>query len=158
MGFRKGVEKTMSHALVKLWIHAVFRTKDDSVVIPPNLQPILNQQITNILTEQNCKVRIVNSVKDHVHCLFLLSANASISRVIKNLKGISSHWINRENLTPSKFTWQVGYGAFSVSESGVPNVEKYIRNQERHHQKMTFQEEYDRFMAIYYPELISWGR
>jgi REP element-mobilizing transposase RayT len=144
----------MSHALVKLWIHAVFRTKDISVIIPQDVQPIINQQIATILTEQNCKVRIVNSVKDHVHCLFLLAADASISRVIKNLKGISSHWINQENLTSTKFTWQVGYGAFSVSESGVPDVEKYIRNQERHHHKMTFQEEYDRFMAIYYPELV----
>ncbi len=145
----------MSHALVKIWIHAVFRTKNEAVIIPPDLRPILNQQITDILIEQNCKVRIVNSVKDHVHCLFLLAADVNIARVIKNLKGISSHWINHENLTRSKFTWQVGYGAFSVSESGVPNVEKYIHNQERHHQKMTFQEEYDRFMAIYYPDLIK---
>ena len=145
----------MSHALVKIWIHAVFRTKNEAVIIPPDLRPALNQQIKSILTEQNCKVRVVNSVKDHMHCLFLLSADADIAGVIKNLKGISSHWINHENLTRSKFTWQVGYGAFSVSESSVPNVEKYIRSQERHHQKTTFQEEYVRFMAIYHPELIK---
>jgi REP element-mobilizing transposase RayT len=145
----------MSHALVKIWIHAVFRTKNEAVIIPPDLRPALNQQIKSILTEQNCKVRVVNSVKDHMHCLFLLSADADIAGVIKNLKGISSHWINHENLIRSKFTWQVGYGAFSVSESSVPNVEKYIGNQERHHQKTTFQEEYDRFMAIYHPELIK---
>ena len=145
----------MSHALVKIWIHAVFRTKNEAVIIPPDLRPALNQQIKSILTEQNCKVRVVNSVKDHMHCLFLLSADADIAGVIKNLKGISSHWINHENLTRSKFTWQVGYGALSVSESSVPNVEKYIGNQERHHQKTTFQEEYDRFMAIYHPELIK---
>lgn len=145
----------MSHSLIKIWIHAVFWTKNDAVIIPPDLRPALNQQIANILTEQDCKVRIVNSVKDHVHCLFLLPANDDIACVIKNLKGISSHWINHENLTPSKFTWQIGYGAFSVSESGAPNVEKYIRNQEQHHQKMTYQEEYERFMAIYYPDLIK---
>jgi len=145
----------MSHALVKIWIHAVFRTKDDHVLIPANIRPVLNRQIENILADQNCKVRIVNSVKDHVHCLFLLSADTGIARIIKNLKGISSHWINQENMTDSKFVWQVGYGAFSVSESAVPNVEKYIRNQEHHHQKMTFREEYDRFMEIYYPELIK---
>jgi REP element-mobilizing transposase RayT len=145
----------MSHALVKIWIHAVFRTKNEAVTIPPDLRPALNQQIKSILTEQNCKVRVVNSVKDHMHCLFLLSADADIAGIIKNLKGISSHWINHENLIRSKFTWQVGYGAFSVSESSVPNVEKYIGNQERHHQKTTFQEEYDRFMAIYHPELIK---
>ncbi len=145
----------MSHALVKIWIHAVFRTKNEAVIIPPDLRPALNQQIKSILTEQNCKVRVVNSVKDHMHCLFLVSADADIAGVIKNLKGISSHWINHENLTRSKFTWQVGYGAFSVSESSVSNVEKYIRSQERHHQKMTFREEYDRFMAIYHPELIK---
>ena len=145
----------MSHALVKIWIHAVFRTKNEAVIIPPDLRPALNQQIKSILTEQNCKVRVVNSVKDHMHCLFLLSADADIAGIIKNLKGISSHWINHENLIRSKFTWQVGYGALSVSESSVPNVEKYIGNQERHHQKTTFQEEYDRFMAIYHPELIK---
>jgi len=144
----------MSHALVKIWIHAVFRTKDDGVFIPKDFRPILNHKIEDILTEEKCKVKAVNSVKDHVHCLFILPAETSISKVIKNVKGVTSHWINQERLLPGKFEWQVGYGAFSVSESGIKNVEVYIRNQERHHEEMTFKEEYDRFMVIYYPELI----
>jgi len=144
----------MSHALAKIWIHAVFRTKDDNVLIPVDFRSILNRQIEELLAKEKCKVRIVNSVKDHVHCLFILPAETSISKVIKNVKGVTSHWINQAQSLSGKFEWQVGYGAFSVSESGIKNVEVYIRNQERHHEKMTFKEEYDRFMAIYHPELI----
>lgn len=65
---------------------------------------------------------------------------------MKNVKGESSHWVNQENLTKVKFVWQVGYGAFSVSESNVDNVEQYIRNQKEHHKKITFMEEYEQYM------------
>jgi hypothetical protein len=90
---RQGGEPIMPHAFVKIWIHAVLRTKNKTVIIPPDLRPTLNQQIKNILTEQNCKVRIVNSVKITFIVSSCLRADTDIARVIKNHQRISSHWI-----------------------------------------------------------------
>jgi uncharacterized protein with von Willebrand factor type A (vWA) domain len=78
---------------------------------------------------------------------------------LKNIKGESSHWINQQNLLKVKFAWQVGYGAFSVSESNVNDVEQYIRNQKEHHRMKTFTEEFDEFMKkhglTYLPETVQ---
>ena len=83
---------------------------------------------------------------DHVHCLFLLSPQKSINDVIKQVKGSTSHDINEKNLI--KFSWQTGYAAYSVSESVVEKVFEYIKNQKRHHAKITFQQEYDEFLRL----------
>lgn len=86
---------------------------------------------------------------DHVHCLFLLSPQKSISEVIKQIKGSSSHFINQNNFIAEKFAWQTGYAAFSVSESIVEKVFEYIKNQKSHHQKRTCQQEYEEFLKLY---------
>ena len=86
---------------------------------------------------------------DHIHCLFLLNPQKSIAEVIKQIKGNSSHYINQNNLIADKFAWQTGYAAFSVSESVVEKVFKYIKNQKSHHQKKTSQQEYDDFLKLY---------
>lgn len=85
---------------------------------------------------------------DHIHCLFLLNPQKSISEVIKQIKGSSSHFINQSNLTHEKFSWQTGYAAYSVSESVIEKVFLYIQNQKEHHQKKTFQQEYDGFLKL----------
>jgi putative transposase len=86
---------------------------------------------------------------DHIHCLFLLSPQKSIAEIIKQIKGSSSHFINKNNLITEKFAWQTGYAAYSVSESVVDKVFQYIKNQKKHHTKKTFQQEYDEFLKIY---------
>lgn len=86
---------------------------------------------------------------DHLHCLFLLSPQKSIAEVIKQIKGSGSHFINQNNLIPEKFAWQTGYAAYSVSESAVDRVFQYIKNQKQHHQKKSFQQEYDEFLKLY---------
>ncbi|MDP2688153.1 MAG: transposase, partial [Aequorivita sp.] len=85
---------------------------------------------------------------DHIHCLFLLSPQKSIADVIKQIKGSTSHFINQSNLIPEKFAWQTGYAAYSVSESVVDRVFRYITNQKAHHQKKTFLQEYDDFINL----------
>jgi REP element-mobilizing transposase RayT len=95
-----------------------------------------------IINDEGCRVIIVNGVEDHVHCLFLLKSDIQLSRVLQRVKSLSSGWINQNNLTPQKFSWQSGYGAFSHSESSVENVIKYIERQEEHHSKRSFQKEY----------------
>lgn len=86
---------------------------------------------------------------DHIHCLFLLSPQKSIAEVIKQIKGSSSYFINQNNLIAEKFAWQTGYAAYSVSESIIGKVFEYIKNQKSHHQKKTFQKEYDEFIKLY---------
>ena len=86
---------------------------------------------------------------DHIHCLFLLNSQKSIAEVIKQIKGSSSHFINQNNLTVDKFSWQTGYAAYSISESVIEKVFNYIKNQKEHHQKKSFQQEYDDFLKLY---------
>ncbi len=79
---------------------------------------------------------------DHIHLLFGFRPNQSLSDLLQDVKGDSSKWINNNRLTPGKFSWQEGYGAFSYSKSHVVKVIKYIENQEVHHSKKTFNDEY----------------
>lgn len=139
----------MSHSFAKIWIHAIFSTKDRVPLLKDHLLSQVNTHINDRLIDLGCDVRIINGTEDHLHILFLLSPDKTIAQVIKAIKGESSHWINQQDLLNAKFAWQVGYGAFSVSESNVGKVENYIHRQEEHHRRMTFQEEYDRFIQKY---------
>jgi REP element-mobilizing transposase RayT len=146
--------------MTKIWIHAVFGTKDREPLIHQNIEAKLHEHIQRHLEDDfGCKVRIINGVVEHIHILFLLNPNYSIKDLLKNIKGESSHWVNQQNLLKVKFAWQVGYGAFSVSESNVNDVEQYIRNQKEHHRKKTFTEEFDEFMKkhglTYLPETVQ---
>ena len=107
----------------------------------------------------NCGVRTIGGTADHVHILFLLDPDHAMKDIIKNIKGESSHWVNQQNFTRMKFAWQVGYGAFSVSESNLKTVEEYIQHQKEHHKKKTFMDEYSEFMSKhslqYIPETVE---
>ena len=138
----------MPHSFNKIWIHAIWATKDRMPLIQLNVENQIYQFISDQLREQNCPVRIINRMPDHIHCLFLLSPQKTISDVVKQIKGSSSHFINQQELIPEKFSWQTGYAAYSVSESVVNKVFEYIQNQKIHHQKKTFQQEYDEFIQL----------
>ncbi|HMO63548.1 MAG TPA: IS200/IS605 family transposase [Ferruginibacter sp.] len=139
----------MPHSFNKIWIHAIWATKERIPLIHQRIEQKLYQFIAGQLREQGCPVRIVNGMPDHIHCLFLLSPQKSIAEVIKQIKGSSSHFVNQANLISEKFSWQTGYAAYSVSESGVEKVFEYIKNQKSHHQKKVFQQEYDEFIKLY---------
>ncbi|MBL7075118.1 transposase [candidate division KSB1 bacterium] len=139
----------MSHSLTKLWVHAIWGTKDRIPLLKDPFRSKIIHHIQDKLEELDCGVRIINGTADHFHALFLLCNDKSLAEVMKMIKGESSHWINQQDIISRKFAWQVGYGGFSVSESMVKQVEDYIRKQEEHHRKMTFQEEYDRFLKQY---------
>ena len=136
----------MSHSLVKLWIHAVWATKDREPLIHDNSEYLIHQFIAAEFGDIGCPVRIINGMPDHVHCLFMLNAQKSIAEVIKQVKGSSAHFINQNNIVPEKFAWQKGYAAFSVSEKGVERAFKYIKNQKSHHRNHSFQEEYTAYL------------
>ncbi|HYG19185.1 MAG TPA: IS200/IS605 family transposase [Ohtaekwangia sp.] len=139
----------MNHSHTKLWVHAVFATKNGDPLISPFLEARLNDFMFQCFTEMGCSLRIFNSVPDHAHMLFLQSPSRSLSEVIKNVKGSSSHWINQNDFIVEKFAWQTGYGAFSVSESQINRVYHYIANQKQHHQQVNFQDEYEYMIALH---------
>jgi REP element-mobilizing transposase RayT len=93
------------------------------------------------------KINYVNA--EHVHALIDLPTKYSIEETIKLLKGASSHWVNQNRIIAAKFSWGRGYGAFSVSHSNVNDVARYIANQEEHHRRRTFAEEYEKFVRVY---------
>ncbi len=138
----------MPHSYNKIWIHAIWATKNRMPLIRPDVENKIHQFIMEQLREQGCPVRIVNGMPDHVHSLFLMSPQKSINDVIKQVKGSSSYSINHEDIITDKFSWQTGYDAYSVSESIVEKVYQYIKNQKLHHQNKSFQQEYDEFLEL----------
>ncbi len=139
----------MSHSYYKIWIHTVWATKERFPFIQPEIESQIYPFIATQFKESGCPVRAINGMPDHIHCLFLLNSKLSLSEIIKQIKGSSSHFINKENLIKEKFLWQTGYSAFSVSESAIDKVHKYITNQKLHHQKQTFQSEYEEFLELH---------
>jgi REP element-mobilizing transposase RayT len=102
----------------------------------------LYKYITGIIQNHNHKLLIINGMADHVHVLFGMRPTQSLSDLMQDIKGNSSLWINDRKLVRGHFEWQEGYGAFSYKKSDVPDVFDYIMNQESHHYRKTFLEEY----------------
>ena len=107
------------------------------------------QHIRENAKTKDIHVDYVNGDREHVHCNVSLNADQAISKVIQLIKGESSFWINKNNLAQGKFEWADDYYAVSISESQLPRVREYIKNQEEHHRKKTWQEECDEFMEKY---------
>lgn len=98
--------------------------------------------MTGIVQNQGHKLIAINGMLDHVHAFIGLNPKQSVSEMMQYLKMVSAKWINEKELTLNKFEWQTGYGAFSYGHSQIDSVVKYIQNQEEHHRKRTFMEEY----------------
>ena len=146
----------MSHSFTKISIHGVFGTKDRQPIIIASYEMDLYNHIKmNFKNDFDCFVKSINRTADHLHILFLLNPNLSCSDIFKNIKGESSHWWNQQKFSKMKFAWQTGYGAFSVSESMVDEVDKYIQNQKQHHKKVTYNEEVELFMEKYGLQFIN---
>ena len=139
----------MANTYHQVYLQTVFAVKYREAVLAKNWQPILHAVLANLINETGCKAIIINGVEDHIHCLFGLKPVASISDVMKAVKGISSKYINDHRLTEKKFEWQEGYGVFSYSRSHIDAVYHYIKNQEAHHKKQTFKAEYVELLDKY---------
>lgn len=136
----------MANTYHQIYIQTVFAVKYRKAVIEKEWKNQLLAVIGNLINETNCKTIIVNGVEDHVHCFIGLKPVVSISDLMKTVKAKSSKYINDHSLTAERFEWQEGYGVFSYSQSQVDRVYKYIQNQEAHHQKQTFRDEYLAFL------------
>jgi REP element-mobilizing transposase RayT len=119
----------------------------------------MHAYLANVLRQQDCDTLIVNGVGDHIHALFTLSRTHSLASVVKEIKRTSSGFAKELSQSLGKFHWQNGYGAFSVSQSNLNETIRYIENQEEHHKRVTFQDEYRAFLQAYgieYDERYIW--
>jgi REP element-mobilizing transposase RayT len=132
----------MANTYHQIYLQTVFAVKYRNAVIDKAWKQTLLGVIGNLINETGCKTIIVNGVEDHVHCFLGLKPVVSVSELMKTVKAKSSKYINDHKLTKERFEWQEGYGVFSYSQSAVDNVYKYIQNQEAHHKKQTFRNEY----------------
>ena len=132
----------MSNTYTQIHLQLIFAVQNRLALIHPSWKDELYRYITGIVQKQGHKLIIINGMPDHVHVLIGMRPSQSLSELLQDIKGSSSKWINEKRLAPGKFQWQEGYGAFSYSKSHVPAVVNYILNQEAHHKKKTFMEEY----------------
>lgn len=150
----------MSQSLSKIWTHLVFSTKDRyPFLVDREVRRAMHSELATLLKKNRCPTLIIGGVADHIHALFVLSKNHSIAETVWAIKRSSSRWIKNEFPQLRKFHWQAGYGAFSVSQSDVERVQAYILNQEKHHQRQSFQEEFKEFLKKYeidYGERYVW--
>lgn len=132
----------MSNTYTQIHIQVVFAVQGRSSLIFKNWKDGLYGYITGIIQSNDHKMLQINGVADHVQILFGMRPTQSMSDLMKEVKGSSSRWVNDNKLVKGKFAWQSGYGAFSYSKSEVPNVIRYIQDQEEHHRIVPFLEEY----------------
>ena len=130
----------------KLYIQVVFAVKGRENLIAKKWKDELHKYIAGIIKGKDQKSIIVNGMPDHIHAFIGLRPAMKISDLVRDIKNNSSNFINDRKLVKGKFSWQDGYGAFSYSHSHIDNVYQYILNQEEHHKKKTFRQEYIEFL------------
>ena len=136
-------------SFVKVMIHAVWGTKSHYPFLTKAIKPKVIAHIKENAHKKQIFIDRLNGHTDHLHCLFGLNADMSIAKTLQLLKGESAFWVNNQQLTVSKFEWADEYFAASVSESMLDKVRAYIDNQEEHHKKITFVQEYEEFIKKY---------
>lgn len=139
----------MANSYTQIHIQFVFAVKYREALLQKEWREDLHKYITGIFQHNQHKVLQINSMADHIHILIGLRPHQSISTLIQNIKTESSKWINAQKLCQRPFNWQEGYGAFSYSKDQVPDVIRYIRDQENHHRKETFAEEYKKLLQFF---------
>lgn len=130
----------------KLYVHAVFSPKGRQSLLTDSIREKVHKYIYGIIKEQNCFPVAINGPKDHIHILFGFPPSISISDIIRDIKRSSALFINQNLDQYLKFSWQEGYGAFTVGYRDINRVYQYILNQEEHHKKINFREEYTRLL------------
>jgi len=139
----------MPNTYTRIHLHVVFAVKFRQALISKEWKERLHQYITGIIQRYQHKVLAINSMPDHVHILFGMRPDQSLSELMRMVKGDSSEWINQNKLSPYPFRWQEGYGAFSYAPSQLPEVVQYIQQQEEHHSKKSFRDEYIHILQLF---------
>jgi putative transposase len=137
------------HSYSRAWLHVVWATLERRPLLERTAAAKLSTYLSEYAAQNGIYMKINYVNRDHVHALIDLPTHLSIEKMMQLFKGGSSHWINESDLISGKFAWGRGYGAFSVSHSGVDEVAKYIAGQEEHHRKRSFSEELKLFVEKY---------
>ena len=139
----------MAHASLSNRIHIVFSTKHRKKLISAEFQPKLWAYMAGIARKIGMQSVVVGGIDDHVHIFALLPATLTLARAAQMLKGNSSKWINDRSYAGESFSWQEGYGAFSVSASQTSNVIHYVQHQAEHHKQHGFDQEFISLLTRY---------
>jgi putative transposase len=139
----------MANTFTQIYLHLVFAVQDRISLIQPEWKDELYKYITGIVKNNKHKLIAINGMLNHVHIAIGYKPHQLIPDLLQDIKGSSSTWINEKKFVRGHFNWQAGYGAFSFSHSHIDAVVKYIANQEQHHKKKTFREEYIEMLKKY---------
>jgi putative transposase len=134
---------------VQVWIHGVWGTKNRHPFMDLEKRKIICDHIKENAKEKKILIDCIDGYTDHLHCLFALNADIALSKHLQLLKGEATNWINKNGLFQMSFGWADDYFAASVSKDKLNTVRAYIKNQHNHHQKTTFEEEYNKFLKSF---------
>lgn len=141
----------MANTYSQIYIHVVFAVKGRESLIH-KCKDELYKYISGIVNQQGQKLYVINGMPDHVHVLLSIKPDCNLSDLVREIKSNSSKWINTKKFVLGKFQWQNGFGAFSCSQSQLDTVIAYINNQEQHHAKRSFKDEYLELLQKYQVE------
>ena len=139
----------MPQSLSSILVHLVFSTKNREPFITNAIETELHPYMATVLREHNSPSLIIDGTADHIHALFALGRTITVADLVEEVKTGSSKWIKTKGSEFRSFHWQKGYGAFSIGQSNVEEVKRYIRNQKEHHRRITFEDEYRNFLKQY---------
>jgi REP element-mobilizing transposase RayT len=149
----------MPQSLSSILIHLIFSTKNREPFLTCEIDAELYPYMASIFKAMKSPALIINGTSDHIHTLFSLSRVVTIASLVEEVKTESSKWIKTKGKQFRNFHWQSGYGAFSIGQSQVPTVKRYITRQKEHHHRVSFQDEYRKFLNVYgveYDERYVW--
>ncbi len=149
----------MPQSLSSVLIHLIFSTKNREPFITPSIELELHPYLAKVFRELKSPSLAINGMPDHIHVLFSLARVITIAELLQEVKTETSKWIKTKGSRFNNFHWQRGYGAFSIGQSQVKEVKRYIDGQKEHHRRVTFQEEYRLFLKAYgveYDERYVW--
>ena len=138
----------------RVLIHFIWSTKNRQHLITSDLKPLLLNHIKENSVKKQIFIDTLNCVSEHIHLLVSLGSEQTIAKSAMLIKGESSFWVNKQKLIKTNFEWQDEYIALSVSYSAIDKVRSYILNQEQHHKKKTFTEEYEEFLNAHHFEKV----
>jgi putative transposase len=150
----------MPQSYASLYYHLIFSTRNRLPLLTEEIAQRLYEYIGGIFGQHGGALIAAGGIEDHIHLLACISRQQSVSDALRIVKAGSSAWIHDTFPSMSSFAWQNGYGAFTVSASNIEHVTQYIANQKEHHQRLTFQEEFVRFLKkhdVPYDERYIWG-
>ncbi len=139
----------MPQSLAQIYLHIVFSTKQRYPFIEPNIERQLHAYMADTIKRAGGHSHLINGTSDHVHLLSSLPRTMTVAKYIEDIKRNSSRWIKNKSVEYKKFSWQNGYGVFSVSRSRLESVRRYIAGQKEHHQTVTFKDEFLAFLEKY---------